>query len=405
MTEPYQVILGVRSSLFLPFTNLGLVIVDEEHENTYKQFDPAPRYHARDTAIMLAQLHHAKVLLGSATPSLESYYNCMAGKYGHTALSSRYLDLQPPEIKIVNLREAYRKKQMKSHFSVPLLDGIEKSLQQHEQVILFQNRRGFSIYLECAECGWVPRCKHCDVSLTYHKKEKTLVCHYCGYSVPTAAVCQDCGSSHLQMKGFGTEKIEDEIALFFPGARIARLDLDAVRTRKYLERIIRGFERGEIDILVGTQMISKGLDFDNVSLVGILNADNMLNYPDFRAYERSFQLMLQVSGRAGRRNKQGSVIIQTYDSSHHLYDLVISNDFRSFARIQLSERKSFHYPPYARLIEIMLKCKDKDTLDHAAEALVMALQKRTDSRIMGPEYPLISRIRNYHLKRSPAENG
>ena len=397
--EPYKVILGARSSLFLPFENLGLVIIDEEHENTYKQFDPAPRYHARDTAIMLARLHHAKVLMGSATPSLESYYNCLSGKYGYTELSSRYLDLQPPEIRVVDIREAYRKKQMKSHFSVPLMEAIEKSLKQQEQVILFQNRRGFSLYLECHDCGWVPRCKHCDVSLTYHKKEKNLVCHYCGYAIPVVALCEDCGSSHLQMKGFGTEKIEDEIGLFFPEAKIARIDLDAVRTIKALERTVAGFEKGDIDILVGTQMISKGLDFDNVSLVGILNADNMLNYPDFRACERSFQLMLQVSGRAGRKNKRGSVIIQAFDISQHLYHLVIQNDFRSFARIQLSERKSFHYPPFTRLIEITLKCREKSKLDLAAETLATELKKHTDSRVMGPEYPLITRIRNFHLKR------
>ena len=397
--EPYQVILGVRSSLFLPFHDLGLVIIDEEHENTYKQFDPAPRYHARDTAIVLAQLHQAKVLLGSATPSLESFYNCQTGKYGQVELSSRYLDLQPPEIRVVNIREAYRRKQMKSHFSVPLLEAIENSLRLQEQVILFQNRRGFSLYLECTVCGWVPHCRSCDVSLTYHRKEKTLVCHYCGHSVPMLNTCQDCGSNNLKMKGFGTEKIEDEIALFFPGARIARMDIDAIRSGKAFERIIMGFERGEIDIMVGTQMISKGLDFDNVSLVGILNADNMLNYPDFRAYERSFQLMLQVSGRAGRKNKRGTVIIQSYDSSQELYKQVIENDFRSFARIQLSERKSFHYPPYTRLIEITLKCRDKITLDRAAETLVGMMKKQQDSRIMGPEYPLISRVRNYYLKR------
>ncbi|MBN2273721.1 MAG: primosomal protein N' [Bacteroidales bacterium] len=399
MREPYQIILGVRSSLFLPFDSLGLVIVDEEHENTYKQFDPAPRYHARDTAIMLARLHNAKVLLGSATPSLESYYNCLTGKYGQVELSSRYLDLQPPEIKIVSLHEAYRRKQMKSHFSVQLLEAIEKSLQQHEQVILFQNRRGFSLYLECGACGWVPRCKHCDVSLTYHKKERKMVCHYCGYKAETVTVCGSCGSTHMQMKGFGTEKIEDEIALFFPGVRTARLDIDAIRSRKTLENIIAGFERGEIDMLVGTQMISKGLDFDNVGLVGILNADNMLNYPDFRAYERSFQLMLQVSGRAGRKNKRGAVIIQAYDSDRELYSLVIQNDYRAFARSQLSERKSFSYPPYARLIEITMKSKEREILDQAAEVLATTLKKQTDSRIMGPEYPLISRIRNYHLKR------
>ncbi len=397
--EPYQVILGARSSLFLPFENLGLVIIDEEHENTYKQFDPAPRYHARDTAIMLAKLHGAKVLLGSATPSLESYYNYMAGKYGYVELSSRYLDLQPPEIRVVDIREAYRKKQMKSHFSVSLLEAIGNSLQQQEQVILFQNRRGFSLYLECGDCGRVPRCQHCDVSLTYHKKDRTLVCHYCGYSTAIPVVCGNCGSPRLQTKGFGTEKIEDEISLFFPEARVARMDLDAVRSVRALERTIAGFERGDIDILVGTQMISKGLDFDNVSLVGILNADNMLSYPDFRATERSFQLMLQVSGRAGRKNKRGSVIIQAFDSSLYLYNLLISHDYKSFAKIQLSERKSFHYPPYARLIDITLKCRDKDKLDQAADRLAAGLKKQSDSHVMGPEYPLIGRIRDYHLKR------
>ncbi|MBN1415520.1 MAG: primosomal protein N' [Bacteroidales bacterium] len=397
--DPYQVILGARSSLFLPFSNLGLVIIDEEHENTFKQTGPSPRYHARDTAIVLAQLHKAKVLLGSATPSLESFYNCLTGKYGLVELSKRYLDLQLPEIHVVNIHEAYRKKQMKSHFSVPLLEATENALKQHEQVILFQNRRGFSLFLECGECGWVPRCIHCDVSLTYHKRNKSLVCHYCGYSVSVYGSCKKCGSHNMQMKGFGTEKIEDEIALFFPGARITRMDLDAIRSRKTCERIIAAFERGEIDIMVGTQMISKGLDFDNVNLVGILNADNMLNYPDFRAYERSFQLMLQVSGRAGRKNRRGRVIIQAYDSSQELFNQVINHDFNSFARSQLSERKSFHYPPYTRLIEITLKSKDKNKLDRAAEILASILKKQLDIRIMGPEYPLISKIRNHHLKR------
>jgi primosomal protein N' (replication factor Y) len=398
-SRSYRIILGARSSVFLPFADLGLVIVDEEHENTYKQFDPAPRYHARDTAILLAHLHRAKVLLGSATPSLESYYNCITAKYGLVELSSRYLDIQLPEIRVVNIREAYRKKQMKSHFSILLLEAIEKSLQQQEQVILFQNRRGFSLYLACAECGWVPRCIHCDVSLTYHKTKKELVCHYCGYSVSTATSCKDCGSHNLQMKGFGTEKIEDEIQLFFPGIHVARLDIDAARSRKSYEKIISGFERGDTDILVGTQMVSKGLDFDNVSLVGILNADNMLNYPDFRAYERSFQLMMQVSGRAGRKNKRGLVIIQAYDSANVLFDPLITNDFKSYARRQLMDRNSFLYPPYTRLIEIIIKHKQKEVMDMAGDHLTGALKKQLGVRVMGPEYPVISRIRNHYLKR------
>lgn len=395
----FQVILGARSSLFLPFCNLGLVIVDEEHENTFKQVDPAPRYHARDTAIILAQMHGAKVLLGSATPSLESFYNCLSGKYSMVGLETRYLDLQPPEIKVVDMREARRKKRMKSHYSTALLEAIENSLSQKEQVILFQNRRGFSLFLECSECGWVPRCRNCDVSLTYHKKERRMECHYCGYSLPVATLCEDCGSPNVLMKGFGTEKIEDEMALFFPEARIARMDLDATRSRHAYAKVITGFERGTIDILVGTQMISKGLDFDNVSLVGILNADNMLNYPDFRAYERSFQLMLQVSGRAGRRNKRGTVIIQARDSGMELFHYLIRNDFRAFAMVQLEERKSFHYPPFTRLIAIELKCTDRNTLDPGAETLAGMLKKMPDLRIMGPEYPLVSRIKNNFVKR------
>jgi primosomal protein N' (replication factor Y) len=288
---------------------------------------------------------------------------------------------------------------MKSHFSVALLEAIENSLALKEQVILFQNRRGFSLFLECSECGWVPHCQHCDVSLTYHKKERKLVCHYCGYSLPVAASCEDCGSHNLMMKGFGTEKIEDEIGLFFPEARIARMDLDAARTRHAYEKVITGFERGAIDILVGTQMISKGLDFENVNLVGILNADNMLNYPDFRAYERSFQLMLQVSGRSGRKNKRGTVIIQARDSSMELFHHLIRNDFRTFAMAQLAERKTFHYPPYTRLIEIALRCRQPATLDQGADLLAGMFGNQSDSRIMGPEYPLISRIRNHYVKR------
>jgi primosomal protein N' (replication factor Y) len=396
---PFQIILGARSSLFLPFRNLGLVIVDEEHENTFKQYDPAPRYHARDTVIMLAQLHGAKVLLGSATPSLESYYNCLSGKYGLVELETRYLDLQPPEIKVVDIREAYRKKRMRSHFSLPLLDAIENSLAQKEQVMLFQNRRGFSLFIECTECGWVPHCARCDVSLTYHKKERKMVCHYCGYAVSVPVACEGCGSHNLQMKGFGTEKIEDEIALFFPDAQIDRMDVDAMRTRHAYEKVITAFARGATDILVGTQMITKGLDFDNVGLVGILNADNMLNYPDFRAYERAFQLMMQVSGRAGRRKKQGTVIIQAWDSRMELFHHLIRNDFRAFAMDQLADRKSFHYPPYTRIIEIKLSGSDKSNLDRGAGTLAGMLNDLPGLRVVGPEYPLISRIRSLYVKK------
>lgn len=395
----FQLIVGVRSSVFLPFTKLGLIIIDEEHENTFKQFDPAPRYHARDTAIVLARMHKAKVLLGSATPSLESYYNVISGKYSLVELTARYLDLQLPEINIIDLRDAYRRKQMRSHFSEQLLHEMKVALDQHEQIILFQNRRGFSIYLECSDCGHIPKCRNCNVSLTYHKKENKLICHYCGYSSRIPAVCADCGSSKIQTRGFGTEKIEDDLAVFFPHARIARMDVDTTRSKASYERIISDFASGNIDILVGTQMISKGLDFDNVSLVGILNADNMLNYPDFRAYERSFQLMLQVSGRAGRKSKRGKVIIQTFDSKNDLYHLVKNHDYASFARIQLTERKQFNYPPYARVIEIILKHRKDNIVREAAEYFVQKLRMQTDGQVLGPENPLIDRVKNYWLKR------
>jgi len=395
----YQLIVGVRSSVFLPFTKLGLVIIDEEHENTYKQYDPAPRYHARDTAIVLARLHGAKVLLGSATPSLESYYNVISGKYNLVELTSRYLDVQLPEINIIDLREAYRKKQMRSHFSDQLLNEMKVALDYGEQIILFQNRRGFSVYLECADCGRIPQCKNCNVSLTYHKKENKLICHYCGYTSKIPVTCPDCGSPKIQMQGFGTEKIEDEIAVFFPDARIERMDMDTTRSKTSYEQILSEFESGRINILVGTQMISKGLDFDNVSLVGILNADNMLNYPDFRAYERSFQLMLQVSGRAGRKNKRGKVIIQTFDSKNELYKLVKQHDYATFARIQLTERKHFNYPPYARIIEIMLKHRKNNVVKESAGYFVQRLREQVDGQVLGPENPMVDKIKNYYLQR------
>ncbi|MBI4645807.1 MAG: primosomal protein N', partial [Bacteroidia bacterium] len=371
----YQLILGARSSLFLPYDNLGLVIVDEEHENTYKQYDPSPRYHARDAAIMLARLHNAKTLLGTATPSIESYYNAQNAKYGLVELKQRYKEIKLPEIFLADTREAYRKKKMLSHFSPLLLEKIEQALSKKEQIILFQNRRGFSPYVECNMCNWIPKCEHCDVSLTYHKYLNQLVCHYCGYTCPVLVACKACGSTNLQTRGFGTEKVEDEIAIFFPNARIARLDLDTTRSRKIYEKILNDFENRAIDILVGTQMITKGLDFDNVSIVGIMNADNMLNFPDFRAFERSFQLMAQVSGRAGRKHKQGEVIIQTGNPNHPVIQDVISNHYAHLYLTQLTERKQFNYPPFYRLIEIILKHKKTVRLNPAAHQLTIELKK------------------------------
>lgn len=394
-----QVILGVRSSVFLPFRNPGLVIIDEEHENTYKQFDPAPRYHARDTAIMLAQQHGAKVLLGTATPSVESYYNCMTGKYRLVNLNERYLNLELPEITVVNTRELRRRRQMHSFFSPVLMQHIGETLHNGEQVILFQNRRGFSIFLECEQCNEVPRCRFCDVSLTYHKKNNLLNCHYCGYRIPVPALCPSCRQGNLLMKGFGTEKIEEEIALFFPEARIERMDLDAVRNRRSYEQMISRFEKKESDILVGTQMISKGLDFDNVKLVGIMDADNMLNFPDFRAHERSYQLMAQVSGRAGRKNSRGMVIIQTSDHNHTVIKRVIQNDYSAMYHDQLEERRKFRYPPFSRLVEITLKHRDREFLDTVASRLAALLRNTIQEKILGPEYPLVSRVRNLYQKR------
>jgi primosomal protein N' (replication factor Y) len=393
-----RIILGARSALFLPFDDLGLVIIDEEHENTFKQFDPAPRYHARDSAIVLAGIHGARVLLGTATPSVETYYNCKTGKYSLVELTERYGDMELPEITVVNTRELRKRKQMQSHFSPLLINEIGDALKNHEQVILFQNRRGFSLFLECEQCGYVPRCKHCDVSLTYHKLGNRLTCHYCGFGIPVPAQCPDCHSPALKMQGFGTEKVEEEIAMFFPEARVARMDLDTMRNRKAYEQLITRFELGESDILVGTQMVSKGLDFERVRLVGIINADTMLNYPDFRAHERSFQLMAQVSGRAGRKNKRGRVIIQTADHTHPVITQVVHHDYLSLFRTQLEERQRFRYPPYCRHVEITLKHRDREVLDKAADFLAKSLKGSPGEQILGPEYPLIGRIQNYYLK-------
>ena len=395
----FQVILGARSSLFLPYSNLGLVIVDEEHDSSYKQFDPAPRYHARDTAILLANIHKAKVLLGSATPSLESYFNSQNEKYGLVELTTRFGGVQLPEILIADIQDDTKRKKMKSHFSPLLMENIESALKNKEQVILFQNRRGFAPYLECKTCGWTPICKNCDVSLVYHKAGTLLRCHYCGYTVPVPASCYACGNTDLQMKSFGTEKIEEELQLFFPEAKIARMDLDSTRSRFAHEHLINDFEERKIDILVGTQMVTKGLDFENVSTVGILNADQMMNFPDFRSHERSFQMMAQVAGRAGRNSKRGKVILQTYSPKHKIIQHVIENNFIAMYNEELEHRRIFEYPPFHRLIELTVMDKDIHKINAASEELGKKLKSAFGKRVLGPEFPLIPRIKNlYHKK-------
>ncbi|MCD6333233.1 MAG: primosomal protein N' [Bacteroidales bacterium] len=393
-----QVILGVRSSVFLPFRNLGLIIVDEEHENTYKQHDPAPRYHARDCAIVLGQIHHAPVLLGSATPSLETWYHAQTGKYGLLHLTSRYGGIRLPEIILANISEARRKKRMAGPFTPVLLEAIDQALINHQQVMLFQNRRGYSPYLTCLNCGYIPKCTSCDVSLTYHRLQNRLVCHYCGYSTPVPSKCPECQSTGLVSRGLGTEKIEDDIQLIFPDARIARMDLDATRSKTAYERIISDFENRRIDILIGTQMISKGLDFGHVHVVGIMDADQLLNYPDFRSLERSFQLMTQVSGRAGRRKEQGIVIIQSSDPDHPVIRQVLHNQTGSFYDQELAERESFGYPPFTRLLQIKLKHKNPEFLSQAAYYLGRDLKKILPGKVIGPHTPLIGRIQGKHLK-------
>lgn len=397
-TADYKLVIGARSSLFLPFSNLGLIIVDEEHDTSYKQYDPSPRYNARDAAIYLAHIHKAKVVLGSATPSIESYYNSQEQKYGFVELFKRFGGVQMPEILISDVKEATKRKLMKSHFSPMLLDEVSLALQNKEQVILFQNRRGFSPQLECNTCAWVPQCINCDVSLTYHKASNQLRCHYCGYATKPPSSCSACGDTSLKTKGFGTEKIEEELAIFYPNARIARMDLDTTRSKFAHQHIIQDFEDGNIDILVGTQMVTKGLDFDNVSLVGILNADSMLNFPDFRSFERSYQLMAQVSGRAGRKNKRGKVIIQSYNPEHSIIQNVVRNDYLSMYTNELLDRKNFNYPPFYRLIEITVIHKDIDMVNASAKFLADELKRQFKQRVLGPEFPLVSRIRNLYQK-------
>jgi primosomal protein N' (replication factor Y) len=396
--KTYQVILGVRSSIFLPFTNLGLLIVDEEHENTYKQNQPAPRYHARDAGIVLAQIHGAKVLLGTATPSLESYYNAKTNKFGLVELSTRFRNMEMPEIYIADVREARRKKQMHSLFTPLLLNAVKESLEKKEQIILFQNRRGYSPYIECDACGYIPKCEHCDVSLTYHKHTENLVCHYCGFTETARKTCKACESPGVSNRGFGTQMIEDEIKTIFPEARISRMDLDSTGGKHAYSEIIYKFEKGQTDILIGTQMVTKGLDFDNVSLAGIMNADTMLNFPDFRAFERSYQQMAQVSGRAGRKHKTGKVIIQTSEKLHPILEYVRDNNYPGLFDSQIEVRKKYKYPPFYRLIQILVKDKQNVLVDSVAGLLADELKKIFGQRVLGPEYPLISRIKNKYIK-------
>ena len=397
-SEKSQIVIGARSALFLPYSNLGFIIIDEEHEQTFKQQDPAPRYHARDAAIVLADSFDAKVLLGSATPSIETYFNAQSGKYGLVEISERYGNVQMPEIELVDLKDKYFRKQMTGHFSDRLLEEIAGSLSLGEQVIVFQNRRGYSPVVECMTCGHVPQCRQCDVSLTYHKSKNQLRCHYCGYSMANPINCHACSSPHLTTKGFGTEQIQQELEQLLPTAKIARMDQDTTRGKFGFERIIDSFKNREIDILVGTQMLAKGLDFDNVTLVGIMNADNMLYHPDFRAFERSYQMMTQVSGRSGRSGKRGKVIIQTYNPVHNTIQQVTNNDYVGMYNEQLYERQIYKYPPYFRLIRITLKHRDYEKLKDGSVWLHQVLKQNFNIPVLGPEEPPISRIRNEYIR-------
>ena len=393
-----QIILGARSSVFLPFSNLGLIIVDEEHETSYKQFEPSPRYHARDTAVVLAHQHKAKIVLGSATPSLESYFNTQNGKYGLVELNRRFGNLQLPKIELINIKEKHHKKKMNGHFSDRLITLIKEALENKEQVILFQNRRGFSPVVECTTCGVAPQCPNCDVSLTFHKYRSELKCHYCNYQRAMPNNCAACGSNSLDTKGFGTEQIELELKEIFPKHNIGRMDLDTTRGKHGYQKIIGAFEAQEIDVLVGTQMLSKGLDFENVSLVGILNADNMLNFPDFRAHERSYDMMVQVSGRAGRSKKQGNVAIQTFNPYHQILQQVSTTNYAEMYKEQLQERWQYQYPPYYRLIKITLKHKDYNKVESGINWLAKALQNVFRENVLGPTAPVVSRVRNQYIK-------
>ncbi|MDX8338324.1 primosomal protein N' [Draconibacterium sp. IB214405] len=396
--EGYQVVLGARSTVFLPFSKLGIVIVDEEHENSFKQFDPAPRYNARDMAVVMGYQNNAKVLLGSATPSFESYYNALKNKYGLVNLTKRHSEMELPEIIVSDIKRAYKRKQMRSFLTPELFEMMETALEKNEQIILFQNRRGYSPYVECFSCGDIPKCRNCDVSLTYHKYKRRLSCHYCGFSYQLPDKCDNCGSPELKTRGYGTEKIEDELKSLFRNARIARMDLDTTQSKNAFAKIVKDLEDRKTNILIGTQMVTKGLDFEHVSVVGILNADNLINFPDFRAHERAYQLISQVAGRAGRKHKQGKVVIQTSQPDHPLIDLIRDQNYQATLKEQFEERQLFKYPPFFRLVKIVVKHKNIETVDRAANQLAQLLKKHKQLIVMGPEYPLISRIQLWHHK-------
>ena len=397
--NPYDVILGARSAVFLPFQNLGLVIVDEEHETSYKQQDPMPRYHARSTAIVLAQMFGAKTLLGTATPSVETYYNAKTGKYGLVELFQRYKGIELPEIQVVDVKDLQHRKMMNGPFSPYLLNKVREALEHGEQAILFQNRRGYAPVIECKQCGWVPHCQHCDVSLTLHRNLNQLTCHYCGYTYQVPTECPACGCHELRTKGYGTEKIEAEVQDIFPEARIARMDLDTTRSRSAYERIISDFASGRTNLLIGTQMISKGLDFDKVSVVGILNADSMLNYPDFRAYEHAFMMMAQVSGRAGRKGKRGLVVLQTKSPDLPIIQQVVRNDYAAHYQSLIAERQQFHYPPYYRLVYVYLKHKQDWVVDTAAAEMASRLRQWFGARLLGPDKPAVAKVKSLSIRK------
>lgn len=397
--HPYYVILGARSAVFLPFQQLGLVIVDEEHEQSFKQQDPAPRYHARSAAIILANMYKAKVLLGTATPSIETYFNAKNGKFGFVELSRRYKDIQLPQVEIVDIKDLRRRKMMKGPFSPRLLSAVREALEHGQQAILFQNRRGFAPMVECKQCGWVPKCPNCDVSLTLHKNMNSLSCHYCGYTYKVPTACPCCEGTDIRGRGYGTEKIEDEISSLLPEAKIARMDLDTTRTHNAYDRIINEFSEGKTNLLIGTQMITKGLDFDKVSVVGILDADSMLNYPDFRAYEQAFMMMCQVSGRAGRKGKQGLVILQTKNQELPIIQQVVHNDYQNFYRNVLEERKDFHYPPFYRLIYVYLKHREENVVESAGYELGSRLREVLGNRVLGPDKPAVARIKTLNIRK------
>ncbi|MDJ1466443.1 replication restart helicase PriA [Xanthocytophaga flava] len=398
LSGKFNFVIGVRSAIFLPFDNLGLIVVDEEHESSYKQYDPAPRYNARDLALVVARLQQAKVLMGSATPSFESFYNAKQGRYGYVKLTQRFREAQLPEISLVNIRIERKQKKLKHNFSDTLLTSLKDNLTKGEQSILFQNRRGYAPYVMCEDCGWIPHCHQCNVSLTYHQHTQEMRCHYCGFTEQMSHQCPVCGSTRIKTMGYGTEKIEDELKLLIPQARTARMDLDTTRQKNAIQNIVQAFEAGETDILIGTQMLSKGLDFDKVSFVGIFDADHIIHFPDFRAHERAFQLLTQVAGRAGRRNTQGRVLIQTGNPELFVIEKILQNDYEGLYEKEIPERQKFNYPPFTRLIRLIIKHEDEIMAEEAAQALANGLREKMGSRVLGPEPPLVNRIRNQFLK-------